>query len=162
MPFLLLVFQIPAAGQLSFPTVEDYDNHQSILSPAKFTSTAPCHPSASSVTQTESTLQWKTKDTLVMKSPLLCCLPLQMLSTTGLLNKRQSLFPSLQLTLRCHSWCDWQEELCLVTTEPLSSTSTGEVMGDPDQSTPLMEKGSQWRYTLLHGSQLILFLLLWK
>lgn len=96
---LLLVFQIPAAGQLSFPTVEDYDNHQSILSPAEFTSTAPCHPSTSLVTQTESTLRWKTKDTLVMKSPLLCCLPLQMLSTTGLLNKRQSLFPP------CSSLC---------------------------------------------------------
>lgn len=75
---LLLVFQTPATGQLSSPAVEDYANHQLILSPAKFTSTAPCHPSTSLVTQTESTSQWKTKDTLVMKSPLMCRLPHQM------------------------------------------------------------------------------------
>lgn len=64
------VVQTRAAGKLSFPAVEDYASHQSILSPAKCTSTAPCHPSTSLVTPTQTTSQWKTKDTLVIRSPL--------------------------------------------------------------------------------------------
>lgn len=56
----------------------------------------------------------------------------------------------VQPTLSSRSWFVWQEEACPVSTELPSFTSTGGVWGGQDQSTPLMEKGSPWRYGRRH------------